>query len=273
MELESVWNCGDNFRALSFPQNDLDNPTHSNPNRPYLRSHRGRQINTTTYPKPSGRHSILNTALDSNDSIFKPQRLVDCTTHEYAVQFLTQFNSMNPTVQLSHSELESKVVEILHLYISPGHNYFGHHGKPPSRHSMIETQTLHCLADRGIEGDRFLDHKPDYKGQITFFSIETHSDLSESLQESNRDPSTFRRNVVLEGIDLNELINTEFEIAGIRFFGVEECRPCYWMDQAFGPGAETALKGKGGLRARILNSGTLETGRFHISKEAQLSVA
>jgi hypothetical protein len=39
--------------------------------------------------------------------------------------------------------------------------------------------------------------------------------------------------------------------------GTEESRPCFWMDHAFGPGAQAALKGRGGLRARILTSGRL----------------
>jgi MOSC domain-containing protein YiiM len=56
---------------------------------------------------------------------------------------------------------------------------------------------------------------------------------------------------------LNSLIGEEFAVQGIQFLGVEECRPCYWMDQVLGPGAEAALKNRGGLRARILTSGQL----------------
>jgi MOSC domain-containing protein YiiM len=33
--------------------------------------------------------------------------------------------------------------------------------------------------------------------------------------------------------------------------------PCFWMDKAFAPGAEEALEGQGGLRARILTDGIL----------------
>ena len=61
-------------------------------------------------------------------------------------------------------------IRIKQLFISPGHNYFGHHGKQPSAHPMLEKNSVRCVAGRGIEGDRFLDYKDDYKGQITFFS-------------------------------------------------------------------------------------------------------
>ena len=70
-------------------------------------------------------------------------------------------------------------------------------------------------------------------------------------------PSVYRRNVITRGVDLNTLIGVEFEIQGVRFLGNSECSPCYWMDQAFGPGAEAALKGRGGLRAKILTDGVL----------------
>jgi MOSC domain-containing protein YiiM len=49
-------------------------------------------------------------------------------------------------------------------------------------------------------------------------------------------------------------------VQGVRFLGTEESKPCYWMNQAFGEGAEAALQGHGGLRARILADGILRTG-------------
>jgi MOSC domain-containing protein YiiM len=65
--------------------------------------------------------------------------------------------------------------------------------------------------------------------------------------------------VITRGVDLNELIEQEFELQGIRFLGMEECRPCYWMDGAFAPGSHEFLKGHGGLRARILSDGLLRS--------------
>ena len=68
----------------------------------------------------------------------------------------------------------------------------------------------------------------------------------------------FRRNIITQGADLNVLIGKEFEIQGVHFRGREECKPCYWMDRAFAPGAEALLKGHGGLRAMILTDGVLK---------------
>ena len=77
------------------------------------------------------------------------------------------------------------------------------------------------------------------------------------MQLAGLRPPLFRRNVLTTGVDLNTLIGQRFTLQGIEFEGVEECRPCYWMDEAIAPGAEDYLKGHGGLRARILNDGVL----------------
>lgn len=143
------------------------------------------------------------------------------------------------------------------LYVSPAHNYFGHHGGPAGDAPCREVDVLECVAGRGVRGDRFFDYRPDYPGQITFFSAEVFAELCAALGVRDAAPSAVRRNVVLSGVELGELIGQEFELQGVRFRGMAECRPCYWMDQAIAPGAETWLQGRGGLRAKILTSGFL----------------
>ena len=152
-------------------------------------------------------------------------------------------------------------VAIRHIYISPGHNFFGHHEKPPGEHPMIEVESVRCLAGRGLDGDRFLDFKPEYKGQVTFFALEIYQKLCAQLEVDNKSPAVFRRNVITEGLDLNALIGTEFELQGVRFLGTAECTPCHWMDHAFAPKAEESLRGHGGLRAKILTDGVLRAER------------
>ncbi len=150
-------------------------------------------------------------------------------------------------------------VEIRHLYISPGHNFFGHHGRAPAAHSAVEVQEIECVAGHGIKGDRFFDYRQDYKGQITLFSLEIFRELCATLGLPHCSPAAVRRNVITSGADLRDLIGQDFEIQGVRLRGTEHCRPCYWMNTAVGPGAEQILKkGKdGGLRARILSDGVI----------------
>lgn len=146
---------------------------------------------------------------------------------------------------------------IRHLYISPAHIFVGHHGKPAGDTPMEEVAEVECVAGMGLKGDRYFGFKEDYKGQATFFSEEVYERLCEQMQVGDKDPSVFRRNIIVRGVDLNSLIGTEFEVQGVRFIGTQEAAPCYWMNQAFGEGAEQKLKGNGGLRARILSDGVL----------------
>lgn len=144
--------------------------------------------------------------------------------------------------------------------ISPGHNYFGHHGAPAGTEPILEVESVECVAGRGLRGDRFFDFKPDYKGQITFFALETFEALAAALGVVGGRPVAVRRNVFTRGVDLLALVEREFELQGVRFRGSEECRPCEWMDAAVAPGAHEWLKGRGGLRARILSDGPLRRG-------------
>ena len=150
-------------------------------------------------------------------------------------------------------------VEICHLYLSIGHNFYGHHGRDPDDYPAVEVSTIECVAGHGIRGDRFFDYRENYKGQITFFALEVFDELCGALEVQDCFPGLVRRNVMTRGVDLNRLIDQDFEIQGVRFHGTGECRPCYWMDRAVGPGAEKFLKGRGGLRARILTDGILRS--------------
>jgi MOSC domain-containing protein YiiM len=149
--------------------------------------------------------------------------------------------------------------DIHRLYVSPGHNFFGHHGREPDSFPAIEVSALDCVTGRGIRGDRFFDYKVDYKGQITFFALEVFERLCAAFPVRDCSPALLRRNVITRGIDPNRFIDQEFQIQGIRFYGTGECKPCYWMDRAIAPGAEDFLKGRGGLRARILSDGILRS--------------
>ena len=148
-------------------------------------------------------------------------------------------------------------MQVCQLFISPGHNFFGRHGRPAGQHPVVEVNQAECVAGRGIRGDRFFDFKKDYTGQITFFALEVFDALRRGLNLPQVQAAAIRRNVIIAGADLNLLVGAEFDIQGVRFSGVEECKPCHWMNSALGPGAEDWLHGRGGLRARILTDGIL----------------
>lgn len=152
------------------------------------------------------------------------------------------------------------------IFTSPGHNYYGHHGQAPDDFPLLAATSIECVAGHGIRGDRFFDYRDDYKGQITFFSREVFDKLERTFGLTNKSPGVLRRNVIVSGVELNEFIGIDFELQGVQFRGTAHCKPCYWMDTAFAPGAEKFLAGRGGLRARILTDGRIGVG------DAQLKV-
>jgi hypothetical protein len=163
------------------------------------------------------------------------------------------------------------LVVICQIFISPGHNYFGHHGQLPDDNPLLEQQRIECVAAHGIRGDRFYDYRENYAGQITFFSADVFESLGNAFGLTNKSPGVLRRNVIVSGIDLNTLIGVDFEIQGIQFRGTKHCKPCYWMDEAFAPGAEKWLAGNGGLRAQILSDGFIEVGDARFVRHDTLS--
>lgn len=149
---------------------------------------------------------------------------------------------------------------IRHLFVSPGHNFFGRHGQPAGTHPAHEVAAVRCVAGQGIEGDRFFGYRPDYNGQITFFAWETVEAVRREFARPALSAAVFRRNVITAGLDLPGLAGARFTLGGIEFEGVGEARPCHWMDQVVAPGAEVWLRGRGGLRAKILADGDLRRG-------------
>ena len=68
-------------------------------------------------------------------------------------------------------------MRVLHLFLSSGHNYYGHNGEPAGEHEIVEVDSVECVAAHGLRGDRFFGFRPDYKGQITFFASEVFAEL------------------------------------------------------------------------------------------------
>lgn len=166
-------------------------------------------------------------------------------------------------------------VQIEQIFISPEHNFVGHHGQPPGTSPLIEKERIECVTGKGLLGDRYFNHREDYKGQITFFSAEVFERLCAHFNISEKPAGVLRRNVIVSGVDLLSLIGCDFEVQGVQFRGTQHCAPCEWMDVAFAPGAKEFLKENAGLRAKILSDGELRVGdaQLRILKEAEASAS
>lgn len=155
-------------------------------------------------------------------------------------------------------------MEVRHLYVSPGHDFKGRHGQERMENEVQDLETIELVAGKGIVGDRYFDHKPDFKGQVTLFAEEVWEEVKEQFALPELRASAFRRNVVVRGADLNSLIGRRFELGELELTGSEEAKPCYWMDESCKPGVEEFLRGKGGLRCRIVQGGSLAKGNCEL---------
>lgn len=164
-------------------------------------------------------------------------------------------------------------ITIHHLYISPGHNYFGHKGDTPGIHPTYDLESVEVKAGAGLVGDRFYGRGADFDGHLTFFAWEVYQLLIGEGQLSIDTPAAFRRNVIVEGVPLNRLIGAEFAIEEVRFRATKHCAPCRWMDQGAAEGALQLLKGRGGLRVQALSDGYLRRGRATLTTERVLDLA
>jgi MOSC domain-containing protein YiiM len=151
-------------------------------------------------------------------------------------------------------------ITIRHLYISPGHNYFGHPKGQPGGHPTLEVSQVEVRARQGLVGDRFFGKGDQFDGHVTFFAWEVWQLLRTEYALAGERVAQLRRNVVTEGVNLNQLIGHEFAIGAVRFRGAKHCAPCRWMDMAVAPGALKLLHGRGGLRAQALSDGLLQSG-------------
>ncbi|MBP7960395.1 MAG: hypothetical protein KBG20_04905 [Caldilineaceae bacterium] len=169
-------------------------------------------------------------------------------------------------------------IHIHHLFISPGHNYFGHPPGAPGAHPTHAVDAVQAVAGKGLVGDRFFDVRAGFDGQATFFNWEVYRALADALGGDVPGVAACRRNVILSGVPLNGLIGHTFEIDfgdgdTVAFLGTKHCAPCRWMDHGFGPGGHAFLKGRGGLRTQIRGGGVLRIGDAILRTDAVLDLA
>lgn len=155
-------------------------------------------------------------------------------------------------------------VTIHHIFISPGHNYFGRPKDGPGGHATLDVAEVEAVAGQGLAGDRYFGVAAHYDAQVTFVGWEVFQALQAEFGRDDWSPILMRRNIVIEGVPLNQLIGQPFALDfgdhQVEFLGAKHCAPCAWMDAMLAPGAQKFLRGRGGLRARIVTSGSIRRG-------------
>ncbi|KAB7765271.1 MOSC domain-containing protein [Xanthomonas maliensis] len=132
-------------------------------------------------------------------------------------------------------------------------------GVRPARDvAMQQVDAAQATAGAGLTGDRYRGGSG--KRGVTLIQAEHLPAIAALSGHAVVAPALLRRNLVVTGIPLIALKGRRFRIGEVELEGTEPCDPCSRMEDALGAGGYNAMRGHGGLCARILRGGVLRLG-------------
>jgi MOSC domain-containing protein YiiM len=127
-------------------------------------------------------------------------------------------------------------------------------GLRPARRAPVQVVDAADLeTGLGIVGDRY--GRKDGGRQVTLIAAESLAAIAGYLGLEAVDPQALRRNFVVEGINLLALKERRFRIGEALLETSGECHPCSRMEETLGVGGYNAVRGLGGINARVLEGG------------------
>jgi MOSC domain-containing protein YiiM len=120
--------------------------------------------------------------------------------------------------------------------------------------TLAAVESVAALAGKGLKGDRqFFEHGAEPGDALTLIEAEALEDVGLTGAQS-------RRQVVVRGIRLNDLVGRHFRVGDVECFGVKLCEPCLHLQQLTRPGIIKDLIHRGGINADILTDGQISVG-------------
>ena len=135
-----------------------------------------------------------------------------------------------------------------------GHGKLCWIGTRSSRKGPIVEHRSVVLDVGGISGDR---HTTGGKRTVTLIQQEHLKVISSLIGGTIVTPIMLRRNLAISGINLLALRNRQFRIGEVILEGTGICAPCSRMEKILGPGGYNAVRGHGGITAKVIDSGTI----------------
>jgi MOSC domain-containing protein YiiM len=128
--------------------------------------------------------------------------------------------------------------------------------RPARRAPMVEVASIALPAAGGLQGD----HAAGARRQVTLIGAEDLLAIAAYLGRDRVPPELLRRNIVVAGINLLALKGQRFRLGEAVLEATGECHPCSRMEEALGPGGYHAVRGHGGITARVVTPGLVATG-------------
>jgi len=130
--------------------------------------------------------------------------------------------------------------------------------RPKREVPMVAAGSVEARTGKGLAGDRYASGSG--KRGVTLIQAEHLPAIAALSGHDTVDPALLRRNVVVSGIPLIALKGRRFRIGAVVLEGTDSCDPCSRMEEALGPGGFNAMRGMGGLCARIVAGGRFAIG-------------
>ena len=123
-----------------------------------------------------------------------------------------------------------------------------------------DVNSIELVANKGIVGDRYFKDFSDPMSQLTLIESENIDDYNRRYN-LNIDYLDFRRNIITKDIKLNNYVDKKILIGKVEVEVIDLCRPCRFLQEKINKNniIKEFLR-KGGLRCRILSSGTIKVG-------------
>lgn len=128
--------------------------------------------------------------------------------------------------------------------------------RPARRAAIVELESVELFAQQGVAGDH---HRSRGARQVTLVERERVAAIGSYLG-ARVQPGELRRNLMVEGINLLALKGWRFAIGEAVLEWSGECHPCSRMEEALGLGGYHAVRGHGGITARIVVGARVRVG-------------
>lgn len=130
--------------------------------------------------------------------------------------------------------------------------------RPEKGLKLSPVDAAEVSTDNGLAGDHYRGGSG--KRQVTLIQAEHLSAVAKILGKEAIDPGLTRRNIVVSGVNLLAFKDRRLSIGEVVLEMTGLCHPCSRMEENLGPGGYNAMRGHGGITARVIKGGTIRTG-------------
>ena len=128
--------------------------------------------------------------------------------------------------------------------------------RPARREAVNSVEAADAVVGQGLTGDRARGGPRE----VTLIQAEHIAAVASLLHRESIDPALCRRNILVSGINLLALKDREFQVGNVVLEFTGPAHPCSRMEEALGPGGFNAMRGRGGITARVLVGGRIRVG-------------